>query len=340
MKRIALLLPLICISVISANSLGVSYTNVDPQIAQFLTDLAKQDAAPIYTLTPEKARKVLNDLQASTVNTIPASVQEKIIPGGPSKEVSVTIVRPKNSKGKLPAVIFLHGGGWILGNKNTHDRLIRELANGAQVAIVFVNYTPSPEAHYPVALEQAYTALEYVGKHGTMLQLDPQQIAVAGDSVGGLMAAVLAQMAKDRGGPRIKHQILLYPVTDANFNTGSYNQFANGYWLTKKAMEWFWDAYAPNKGERNKPYVAPLKSSLEQLKGLPPALIITDENDVLRDEGEEYGRQLRRAGVPVTAVRILGTIHDFAILAPLKDTTETRGAIDIAICTLKKVFGK
>lgn len=340
MKKISLLVYAYLFLSHSLSLLGVSYTNIDPQVAQFLSDLAKQDAPPIYTLTPEKARKVLNDLQASTVNTIPASVQEKIIPGGPSKEVSVTIVRPKNSKGKLPAVIFLHGGGWILGNKNTHDRLIRELANGAQVAIVFVNYTPSPEAHYPVALEQAYTVLEYVGKHGTMLQLDPQQIAVAGDSVGGLMATVLAQMAKDRGGPRIKHQILLYPVTDANFNTGSYNQFANGYWLTKEAMKWFWDAYAPNKAERNKPYVAPLKSSLEQLKGLPPALIITDENDVLRDEGEEYGRQLRRAGVPVTAVRMLGTVHDFAILAPLKDTTETRGAIDITICTLKKVFGK
>ncbi len=331
---------LLCLTFIANGAVGISYHTLDPQIAQFLTDLSKQKGPAIYTLTPEKARKVLDDLQANTVNTIPASVQEKIIAGGPTKEISVTIVRPQNSKGKLPAVIYLHGGGWILGNKNTHDRLIRELANRAQVAIVFVNYTLSPEAQYPVALEQAYTVLEYVAKHGAKLQLDSNQIAIVGDSVGGLMATVITQMAKDRNGPKIKHQILFYPVTDANFNTGSYKQFADGFWLGKKSMEWFWDAYQPNKAERNKPYVAPLHASLEQLKGLPPALIITDENDVLRDEGEEYGRKLRQAGVPVTAVRVLGAIHDFAILAPLKDTTETRVAIDLATGTLKKVFGK
>ena len=340
MKRTLKFLSLVYVSVFATFASGISYSNIDPHIAQFLTDLSKQDAPPIYTLAPEKARKVLDDVQKSSVNTIPASIQEKIIPGGPTKDVSITLVRPKTAKGKLPAIIFMHGGGWILGNKNTHDRLVRELANGAQATVVFVNYTLSPEARFPVAIEQGYAVLEYIAKHGTVLQLDPQQIAIAGDSVGGCMATVIAQMAKDRNGPKIKQQVLFYPVTDANFNSGSYKQFANGFWLTKKAMEWFWDAYAPTKTERNKPYVSPLQSSIEQLKGLPPALIITDENDVLRDEGEAYAHKLMQAGVQVTAVRFLGTIHDFVMLAPLKDTAATRGAIDLATCTLKKVFGK
>lgn len=321
--------------------IGITDNTLDPNIAHFLDELSKQDAPPIYTLSPVKARKVLDDLQASSVNTVSASIQEKIIPGGPTKEVSVTIVRPKTAKGKLPAIIYMHGGGWILGNKKTHDRLIRELANGVQAAIVFVNYTPSPEAHYPVALEQGYTALEYVAKHGNLLQLDSQQIAIAGDSVGGNMATAIALMAKDRNGPKIKHQVLFYPVTDANFNTGSYKQFGNGYyWLSKKAMEWFWDAYLPNKNERKNPYASPLQATVEQLKGLPPALIIFDEHDVLLNEGEAYARKLMQAGVPTTAVRFLGTVHDFVMLDPLKNTPETRGAIDLAICTLKKVFGR
>ncbi len=340
MKYMNVLVSVIGISFVTNLAIANSYTNLDPHVAQFATELSKSDAPPIYTLTPEKARKVLDDLQASSVNTIPATVQEKIIPGGPTKEVSLTIIRPKNCKGKLPAILYIHGGGWILGNKKTHDRLIREIANGAQAAVVFVNYTPSPEAHFPVAIEQAYTALEYIGKHGNLLQLDPHQIVIMGDSVGGNMATVVAQMAKDRKGAKIKQQILLYPVTDANFNTSSYNKFANGPWLTKKAMQWFWDAYLPNKEERNKPYASPLQSSLEQLKGLPPALIVVDENDVLRDEGEAYAHKLMQAGVPVTAVRVLGTIHDFAMLDPIKNTPPTRGAIDLAISTLKKVFAK
>lgn len=322
----------------SINIEAISYNNLDPKIAQFLTDLSKQNGPSIYTLAPEKARTVLDDLQAPSVNTVPADVQEKVIQAGPTKEVSFTIIRPKNVKGKLPAIIFMHGGGWILGNKHTHDRLARELAQESQAAVIIVNYTLSPEAHYPVAIEQGYVVLEYVAKHGAKLQLDPHRIAIAGDSVGGCMATVIAQMAKDRNGPKILHQVLFYPVTDANFNTGSYKEFAEGFWLTKKAMEWFWNAYAPNKADRKNNYVSPLQSSRAQLQGLPPALIITDENDVLRDEGEAYARKLMHAGVPVTAVRFIGAIHDFVMLAPLKDTTAARGAIDLAACTLKKVF--
>lgn len=339
MKKIFILISCITVTTISLKSYAQLYSNLDPHIASFLTDLAKQDAPPIYTLKPENARAVLDGIQAKSVNTIAASVQEKIIQGGPTKEVAVTIFRPKASKGKLPAILFMHGGGWILGNKKTHDRLVREIANGAQAAVIFVNYTLSPEAHFPIAIEQGYAVLEFIAKHGNQIQLDSKNIVIMGDSVGGNMATAIAQMAKDRNGPKILHQILFYPVTDANFTTGSYKEFAENFWLTKKAMQWFWDAYAPNKADRKKPYASPLQSSLEQLRGLPPALIITDD-DVLRDEGEAYARKLMQAGVPVTAVRFLGTIHDFVMLDPLKDTPATRGAIDLAICTLKKVFGK
>lgn len=323
------------------NSIAASYKNLDPQVSGFLEQLAKQDGPPIYTLKPEDARNVLDDLQKPSVGIIPASIKDITVPFKDKEEVSARIVRPKGYAGKLPVVIYVHGGGWILGNKETHDYLIRKIANGANVAVVFVNYTPSPEAKYPVALEQIYAVADYVAKNGNKLNLDSQRMAIVGDSVGGNMATVVAQMAKDRGGPHFIKQILLYPVTDANFKTGSYKEFGDGsLWLSKKAMEWFWDAYLPDVKKRSEPYASPLRSSIDQLRGLPPALVIVDENDVLRDEGEAYAHKLMQAGVPVRAVRILGTVHDSAILAPLKDTQPTQEIIDIVNQTLMKAFKK
>lgn len=314
------------------------YENLDPQVAQFLKKLAAKDGTPIYELTPQEARKVLDDLQAPSVNTIPASIQDIVIPGKITKEISLRIVRPKNLKGKLPVVIYIHGGGWILGNKNTHDRLIREIANGARAAVVFVNYTPSPEAKYPVAIEQAYEASKYIAENGSKYELDTRKIAIAGDSVGGLMSTVVAQLAKERSGPKFIYQALLYPVTDANFDTSSYNEFADaGFWLSKKAMQWFWDAYAPVE-QRKLPHVAPLNATIAQLRGLPPALILVDANDVLRDEGEKYAIKLMHAGVDVSAARILGTVHDFCILDPLKNSAPTKFAIDITTLKLRQAF--
>jgi acetyl esterase len=207
---------------------------------------------------------------------------------------------------------------------------LRDLVNGANVAFVFVNYTPSPEAQFPVPNEQAYAATQYVAQHGRELNLDGSRLAVAGDSVGGNMAAVVAQLAKERQGPRIRYQVLFYPVTDGSFSQESYEEFAEGLWLTRAAMAWMWDAYAPNKADRKKPSAAPLQASLEQLRGLPPALIVVDENDILRDEGEEYARKLVEAGVDVTAVRILATLHDFAMLNALAETRACEIAIRLA----------
>ena len=223
----------------------------------------------------------------------------------------------------------------MLGSKNTHDRLLRELAARTQAAFVFLNYTPSPEAQFPVPVEQAYAATKYIAHHGHRLGLDGSRLAVAGDSAGGNIAAAVTLLAKERERPIIWFQVLFYPVTDGNFDTGSYAEFANGPWLTREAMEWFWNAYAPNKADRKEILASPLRASTLQLRRLPPALIITAENDVLRDEGEEYAKKLMQAGVDVMAVRCLGAIHDFVMLDGLADSPGAKGAIQLAVHQLR-----
>ena len=220
-----------------------------------------------------------------------------------------------------------------------HDRLVRELANGINAAIVFVNYTPSPEAKYPTAIEQAYGTAKYIAEKGAAHNIDTKRIAMCGDSAGGNMVAAVTLLAKDRGGPKFPYQVMLYPVTDAGMNTASYTQSANGPWNTKNAMKWFWDTYEPRVASRKKPTMSPLQAPLAQLKGLPPALLITAENDVLRDEGEAYGRKLTEAGVRVTAVRGLQTIHDFAMLNPIAGTPATRTPIGLVIAYLSEELG-
>lgn len=234
--------------------------------------------------------------------------------------------------------MYFHGGGWVLGGFDTHERLVREIAIGAHAAVVFVNYTPSPEAKYPVPLEQAYAATKWVAENGRTINANSSHLAVVGDSVGGNMAAAVALLAKERGGPKIKYQVLFYPVTDANFDTPSYTAYQDGYFLTREAMKWFWDNYTSNQTNRKEPTVSPLQASIEQLRGLPPALIINGEFDVLRDEGEAYAHKLIEAGVPVTGLRYHGTIHDFVMLNPLADTPATRGAIEQASQMLNRIL--
>lgn len=311
---------------------------LEPTTQAFVDFLSAQKGKPIYELSYKDARKVLEDAQAKPVAKLPADIEDKVLPVGPTGEVSVRIFRPPNSKGPLPAVMYFHGGGWVLGSKDTHDRLLRDLTNGAQAAFVFVNYTPSPEAQFPVPIEQDYAATKYIAEHGSDFGLDPSRLAVAGDSVGGNMVAVITQLAKERKGPAIRYQVLFYPVTDAGMNTASYSEFANGPWLTKPAMEWFWNAYAPNKDDRKKTAASPLSATMEQLKGLPPALVIVDENDVLRDEGEAYARKLIEAGVEVTAVRVLATHHDFAMLNALAGTPACKAAVQLASEKLASAF--
>jgi acetyl esterase len=313
---------------------------VDPTIRSFLEDLNSQDGPQLYELSVEDAREVLINIQKMDVEKLPANIEDQKLPVGPNGNVPIRIVRPNNSKEKLPVVIYLHGGGWVLGNQDTHDRLIREIANGANAAVVFVNITPSPEAKFPTALEEAYAATKYIAENGNKMNLDPSRIAVAGDSVGGNMATVVTMMAKERKGPKIIFQLLFYPVTDSSFYTSSYKQFADSYYLTREAMKWFWDNYLPYKQQRKDPKASPLRANLDELHGLPEALIINGELDVLRDEGEAYARKLNEAGVKVTGVRYLGTIHDFVMLNPLSEVPSTRAAIKQANEALQEVFMK
>jgi acetyl esterase/lipase len=288
----------------------------------------------LYELTPDEARKVLDDVQAAPIDKLPVDERWIIVPADVG-DVQVRIVRPAGVEGTLPVILYMHGGGWVLGNAGTHDRLVRELACGAGAALVFVEYDRSPEARYPVAIEQGYATARWIVREGVANGLDPERIAVAGDSVGGNMAAALTLMASDRGDVRFVHHSMYYPVTDAAMDTGSYAQFADGYFLTAKSMAWFWDAYVPDIERRAEPYASPLRASGEQLAGLPPALLIVDEADVLRDEGEAYAARLRSAGVAVTTVRYDGITHDFMMLNPLSDTHATRAAVAQAISVLR-----
>jgi acetyl esterase len=310
---------------------------LEPHTQQFVDSLA--GAPPIYTLSPADARSVLERAQSAPVGKPSAQIEDIAFPVGPTGSVPVRIVRPAGTAEVLPVVLYFHGGGWVLGDRDTHDRLVREIAVGAEAAVVFVDYARAPEARYPIAIEQAYAATRYVVDQSASLRIDPLRLAVVGDSVGGNMAAAVTLMARQRRGPKIAFQVLFYPVTDADFDTPSYARFADGPWLTKRAMQWFWDAYLPDPAARKQATATPLNASLDQLAGLPEALVIVDENDVLRDEGEAYARLLSNVGVRVTSTRYNGTIHDFVMLNALADTPAARGAIAQAVSALKAALG-
>ncbi|MEV6040394.1 alpha/beta hydrolase [Nonomuraea sp. NPDC052116] len=280
----------------------------------------------LYDLGPVEGRKAVDGVQDGDVPVPDADIEDLTVPGGPSGEVSIRIFRPAGAQGTLPVILYVHGAGWVFGNAHTHDRLVRELTVRAQAATVFVNYSLSPEAKYPTAIEEIYAALQWISEHGAEHDLDPARIAVAGDSVGGNMTAATTILAKRRNGPKLAAQLLFYPVTDAAFDTGSYDQFATGYFLSRDGMKWFWDQYTTDPAQRAEITASPLRASLDELAGLPPALVIVAEADVLRDEGEAYAAKLRAAGVPTTAVRYQGIIHDFVMVNAMRDTYAAKAA--------------
>jgi acetyl esterase len=303
-------------------------------------EFAEATANPpyLFDLGPAKGREAVNEVQSGQISKPDARVEELTVPGGPSGSVPVRIVRPAGVTGVLPAILYIHGAGWVFGNPDTHDRLVRELAVGAGAAVVVPDFSLSPEAKYPTAIEECFAVAAWITTTGADHDLDPSRIAVAGDSVGGNMGAALTLLAKQRGGVNFVQQVLFYPVTDANFDTPSYQQFAEGYFLRRDAMQWFWDQYTTNPAQRAEITASPLRASVQQLTGLPPALIITGEADVLRDEGEAYANKLRQAGVPVTAVRYQGIIHDFVMLNALRGTHAATAAIDQAVNALRGAF--
>jgi acetyl esterase len=305
-------------------------------IRQFLDALNSSGAKPIEQLSPQDARQVLTDAQNSVhVDLSGIETSEKVI-DVEGTELTLHIVKPAGVATKLPVFMFFHGGGWVLGDYPTHERLVRDLVVESGAMAVFPEYTRSPEAQYPTAIHQAYAATQWVSEHGGDIGADGQKLAVVGNSVGGNMAAVVSLMAKDKGGPRITFQALLWPVTDAHFDTASYRDLSEGYFLTRNMMIWFWDNYTKDAAQRRETYASPLQAPTDSLQGLPPALVQTAHSDVLRDEGEAYARKLNEAGVDVIAVRYNGLIHDWGLLNPLATVPEVRTAITQVATELKK----
>jgi acetyl esterase/lipase len=348
MKRIMLRLTLLAILFFNINSLVMAQSNIkaenDPriftQVQQFLKALNAGGGKPIEQLSPAEARQVLTGAQQS-VKVDYSGIEEserKITQDG--QTVNIHITKPVGVKANAPVFIFIHGGGWVLGDYPTHRRLVRDLVVESGAVAVFPDYTPSPEARYPVAINQIYAATKWVAEHGHEIGVNGKNLAIAGNSVGGNMAAVVSLMAKDKQGPAIKLQLLLWPVTDANFETGSYNIMANDRFLTKNMMIWFWDNYITDPAKRKDIYASPLQATLDQLKGLPPAVVQTAENDVLRDEGEAYARKLDQAGVPVTLTRYTGLIHDYGLLNPLAHIPAVQTAMLQAAASIKKALAE
>ena len=309
---------------------------LEPEAQKLVDDTSKPPF--LFQLGPEKGNRLFDEIQAAPIDKAEVEFDDFEVPGASSGKVPVRIMRPPGAKGPLPVILYIHGGGWVFCNAHTHDRLIRELTVGTGAAVVFPSYSLSPSAKYPTAIEQNYAVLQWIAADGIKHGLDGTRIAVMGDSVGGNMAAVAALMAKQRNGPRLVRQVLAYPVTDARFDTGSYEEFAVDHLLRRDGMQWFWDQYTTDPAQRAEITASPLRATLEQLRGLPPALVITAEVDVLRDEGEAYANKLRGAGVPVQAARFQGTVHDFLVVNPLAGSQATRGAIALAIAYLRDGF--
>ena len=305
-------------------------SSLEPTTQRFIDSLA--GLPPLSTMSPEAAHRLLTDLQAKPVAMRPADVEDTTWPVGPTGSTKIRIVRPAGAKETLPLLFYTHGGGWVLGDTVTHERLVRELAEGVNATVVFVDYINSPDAQFPTQNEQAYASLLYAIEHAQELRIDPNRVAIAGDSVGGNMAAVLTLMAKERSGPRIRFQVLFYPVTDYRTDNASYRKFADGPWLTTRSMQWMFDLQGYKGDEGSAAF--PLRATVEELRGLPDALIITDD-DILQEEGEAYAAKLGQAGVRVTAVRYNQTIHDFVMLNPLADTPAARGAVRQAVIALR-----
>ncbi|WP_414586119.1 alpha/beta hydrolase [Scytonema sp. PCC 10023] len=323
------------------NSQAVKVLEVadDPRLSRETKEFLKvlnSSGVGLETLPPLEARQVLVDGQASVkVDLSGIEESEKTITAD-GYPITLNIVRPEGVKGTLPVFIFIHGGGWVLGDYPTHKRMVRDLVVLSGFAAVFVNYTPTPDAQYPQAINEIYAATKWVAEHGEEIGVDGKNLAVVGNSVGGNMSTVTTLMAKAKGGPHIKLQILMWPLVDANFETDSYHQFGEKRFLSTSTMKWMYDMYIPDPEKRKDIYASPLQATVEQLKGLPPALIQLAESDILHDEGEAYGRKLDEAGVDVTTVRYNGMIHDFGLLNGLAELPATRSLFVHAAAELKK----
>ncbi len=314
---------------------GEKDPNISKETRVFLKALNSGDGPPLEALSPKDARQVLIGAQNSvTYDYSDIEESERTITQD-GQTMTIHIVKPKGAKDNLPVFMFFHGGGWVLGDYPTHRRLVRDLVVKSGAVAVFPDYTPTPDAKFPVAINQAYAATVWVSKNGKSIGVDGSRLAVAGNSVGGNMSTVVALMAKENQGPKLAFQLLLWPLVDADMSRPSYKKFAQGRFLTTSTMKWMWDMYLPNPVDRKQKYVSPINASLEDLKGLPPALIQVAENDILFDEGVAYGRKLDEAGVPTTVTVYNGMIHDYGMLNPLSHVPGVKEALTQASAVLR-----
>ena len=315
---------------------------LDPETQAFLDTIAGEpELLDDSESAIAEARRMIATPYADEAKMPPVDIEDRDIPVGPKGNVSIRIVRPKNSQEMLPVVMFFHGGAWIFCDKPSFDPILREIATGAQAAVVFVDYSLSPEVRHPIALEECYAATQWIAEQGHALKLDPSRLAVVGDSAGGNLTIAVTLLAKERNGPALSYQVLIYPSTDGTkFDTESYEQYAKGYFFTRVGAKQAWDLHVPDVTMRKIPTLSPLLAPIEQLRGLPPALVITAECDPVRDEGEAYARRLIQAGVPVVAIRYLSTIHPFVTLNPLVDTLPARAAIAQIADSLRRAFAQ
>lgn len=311
---------------------------LDQMTQAFLDAVAAVGAPPFDSLSPAEARAAFSALQSGPALGPEVRVEDRVLPVGPTGAIAVRILRPMEAEAPLPVILYLHGGGWVAGGPQTHDRLIRELTVGAKAALVFVDYELAPEASHPVQNEQAYAAMLWIVGNAEQMGLDAGRLAVAGDGAGGNMAAALTLMAKSRRGPGIVFQLLFYPVVADISDCGSYGIFEQGPWLTLAVAHFFRDAQFPDPASRKDVTAFPLIASIRDLENLPPALVITPENDILRDEGEAYGRKLMQAGVAVVSTRYNGAIHDFVMLDALAETPSARAAVAQAVEALRSAL--
>ena len=317
---------------------GEKDPNISKETRAFLKALNSGDGPPLEELSPKDARQVLVDAQNSvSYNYSDIEESERIVTQD-GQTITIHIVKPKGAKDNLPVFMFFHGGGWVLGDYPTHRRLVRDLVVKSGAVAVFPDYTPTPDAQFPVAINQGYAATKWVSEHGKDIGVDGSRLAVAGNSVGGNMSTVVSLMAQDKNGPEIAFQLLLWPLVDADMSRPSYKQYAQDRFLTTTTMKWMWDMYLPNPEDRKQKYVSPINASLEELMGLPPALIQVAENDILYDEGIAYGRKLDEAGVPTTITVYKGMIHDYGMLNPLSHIPGVQEALNQAAAVLREAL--
>lgn len=317
---------------------GEKDPNISKDTRVFLKALNGSGGPPLESLSAKDARQVLVNAQNSVSYDFSDIEESERNITQDGQTITIHIAKPKGAKPGLPVFMFFHGGGWVLGDYPTHRRLVRDLVARTGAVAVFPDYTPTPDAQFPVAINQAYAATKWVAENGKSIGVDGSRLAVAGNSVGGNMSTVVALMAKEKNGPKLAFQLLLWPLVDADMTRPSYEKFAQGRFLTTPTMKWMWDMYIPNPADRKQKYVSPINASLEELKGLPPALIQVAENDILFDEGVAYGRKLDEAGVPTTVTVYNGMIHDYGMLNPLSHIPGVQEALTQASSLLREAL--